>query len=51
MSREVKGSLSVVKIGTEADDIHLIDDEHDIGCRIAGIGAMQLMSGFVRKIR
>jgi uncharacterized Zn ribbon protein len=41
--------LSVGKVGTKVNSIHLIDDEHDIGCGIAGIGAMQLMSEFAKK--
>jgi len=46
---KVKGSSSVVKVGTKVKNIRLVDGDHDIDCRIDGIGAMQLKSEFVRK--
>jgi protein PhnA len=46
---KVKGSSSVVKVGTKVKNIRLIEGDHDIDCRIDGIGAMQLKSEFVRK--
>jgi protein PhnA len=46
---KVKGSSSVVKVGTKVRNIRLVDGDHDIDCRIEGIGAMQLKSGFVKK--
>jgi protein PhnA len=46
---KVKGSSSVVKVGTRVKNIRLVDGDHDIDCRIDGIGAMQLKSQFVRK--
>ena len=46
---KVKGSSLVVKVGTKVKNIRLIDGDHDIDCRIDGIGAMQLKSEFVRK--
>jgi protein PhnA len=48
---KIKGSSSVVKIGTKVRGIRLIDGSggHDIDCRIDGIGPMQLKSEFVRK--
>ena len=46
---KVKGSSSVVKVGTKVKNIRLVDGDHDIDCKIDGIGAMQLKSGFVRK--
>jgi protein PhnA len=30
-------------------NIRLVDGDHDIDCKIDGIGAMQLKSGFVKK--
>lgn len=45
----IKGSSSVVKVGTKVKNIRLIDGDHDIDCRIDGVGAMQLKSEFVRK--
>jgi len=46
---KVKGSSLVVKVGTKVRNIRLVDGDHDIDCRIDGIGAMQLKSEFVRK--
>jgi protein PhnA len=46
---KVKGSSAVVKVGTKVRNIRLVDGDHDIDCRIDGIGAMGLKSEFVRK--
>ena len=46
---KVKGSSLVVKGGTKVKNIRLVDGDHDIDCKIDGIGAMQLKSEFVRK--
>ena len=46
---KVKGSSSVVKVGTKVKNIRLVEGDHDIDCRIEGIGAMGLKSEFVRK--
>ncbi|MBD3620146.1 MAG: alkylphosphonate utilization protein [Chromatiales bacterium] len=46
---KVKGSSLVVKVGTKVKNIRLVEGDHDIDCRIDGIGAMQLKSAFVRK--
>lgn len=46
---KVKGSSLVVKVGTKVKGIKLVDGEHDIDCKIKGIGAMQLKSQFVKK--
>ncbi|MBK1723805.1 zinc ribbon domain-containing protein YjdM [Thiocystis violacea] len=46
---KVKGSSSVVKVGTKVKNIRLVDGDHNIDCKIAGIGAMQLKSAFVKK--
>lgn len=46
---KVKGSSSVVKVGTKVKNIRLVDGDHDIDCRIEGIGPMKLKSEFVRK--
>ena len=45
----VKGSSSVVKVGTKVKHIRLVEGDHDIDCKIDGIGAMQLKSAFVKK--
>jgi len=47
---KVKGSSAVVKIGTKVKGIRLVDGDHDIDCRIEGIGSMGLKSEFVRKV-
>lgn len=47
---KVKGSSQVVKIGTRVKNIRLVDGDHDIDCKIDGIGAMKLKSEFVRKV-
>jgi len=46
---KVKGSSFVVKGGTKVKNIRLVEGDHDIDCKIDGIGAMQLKSEFVRK--
>jgi len=46
---KVKGSSSVVKVGTKVKNIRLVTGDHDIDCKIAGFGAMQLKSEFVKK--
>ncbi len=46
---KVKGSSSVVKVGTKVRNIRLVDGDHNIDCKIDGIGAMQLKSEFVKK--
>ncbi len=46
---KVKGSSLVVKVGTKVKNIRLVDGDHDIDCKIDGIGAMKLKSEFVKK--
>jgi len=46
---KIKGSSSVVKVGTKVRNIRLVDGDHDIDCRIDGIGQMGLKSEFVKK--
>ena len=46
---KVKGTSSVVKVGTRVKNIRLVDGDHDIDCKIDGIGAMKLKSEFVKK--
>lgn len=49
---KVKGSSSVVKVGTKVKNIRLVEstDGHNIACKIEGIGAMNLKSEFVKKV-
>jgi protein PhnA len=46
---KVKGSSAVVKVGTKVKNIRLVGGDHDIDCKIDGIGAMKLKSEFVKK--
>lgn len=47
----IKGSSSVVKVGTKVRNIRLVDgdDDHNISCKIDGLGSMNLKSEFVKK--
>ena len=47
---KVKGSSTVIKVGTKVKNIRLIEGDHDIDCKIDGIGAMGLKSEFVKKV-
>lgn len=46
---KIKGSSQVVKVGTKVKNIRLTNGDHDIDCKIEGIGVMQLKSQFVKK--
>jgi len=46
---KLKGSSTVIKGGTKVKNIRLVDGDHDIDCKIDGIGAMGLKSEFVKK--
>ncbi len=46
---KVKGSSAVVKVGIKVKNIRLVNGDHDIDCKIDGIGAMKLKSEFVKK--
>jgi protein PhnA len=47
---KVKGTSSVVKVGTKVKNIRLVEGDHDIDCKIEGIGPMKLKSAFVKKV-
>ncbi len=47
---KVKGSSLVVKVGTKVKNIRLVEGDHDIDCKIDGIGPMKLKSEFVKKV-
>ena len=47
---KVKGSSVVAKVGTKVRNIRLVDGDHNIDCKIDGIGAMGLKSEFVKKV-
>ncbi len=46
---KIKGSSAVVKVGTKVKNIRLVEGDHDIDCKIDGIGAMSLKAEFVKK--
>ena len=46
---KLKGSSLVIKVGTKVKNIRLVDGDHDIDCKVDGIGAMKLKSEFVKK--
>ncbi len=46
---KIKGTSSVVKVGTKVKINRLVDGDHDIDCKIEGIGPMMLKSEFVKK--
>lgn len=46
---KLKGSSKVIKMGTKVKNIRLVGGDHDIDCKIDGIGAMSLKSEFVKK--
>lgn len=46
---KVKGSSLVVKVGTKVKNIRLVEGDHDIDCKIDGIGQMKLKSQYVKK--
>ncbi len=47
---KVKGTSSVVKVGTKVKSIRLVEGDHDIDCKVDGIGPMKLKSQFVKKV-
>lgn len=47
---KIKGSSAVLKVGTKAKITHFLDGDHNINCRLQGIGTMELKSEFVKKV-
>ena len=47
---KIKGSSTVVKVGTKVKGIRLVEGDHDIDCKVPGIGPMQLKSEYVKKV-
>ncbi len=47
---KLKGSSSVIKVGTKVRGIRLVAGDHDIDCRIPGTGQIGLKSEFVKKV-
>lgn len=46
---KVKGSSSVLKIGTKVKINRIVDGDHNIDCRVDKVGEMMLKSEFVKK--
>jgi protein PhnA len=46
---KVKGASSALKAGTKVRNIRLVDEDHNIDCKIEGFGPMKLKSEFVKK--
>jgi protein PhnA len=47
---KAKGSSTVVKVGIKIKNIRLVDGDHNIDCKVPGIGPMMLKSEFVKKV-
>ena len=47
---KVKGTSKTAKVGTKVKNIRLVEGDHNIDCKIDGIGAMKLKSEFVKKV-
>lgn len=47
---KIKGSSQVVKVGTKVKNIRLVEGDHDIDCKVPGVGPMKLKSQFVKKV-
>jgi len=47
--KDLKFRGGVVKGGTKVKNIRIVEGDHDIDCKIDGIGAMALKSEFVKK--
>ena len=46
---KVKGASSALKAGTKVRNIRLVDEDHNIDCKIEGFGPMKLKSEFGKK--
>jgi protein PhnA len=47
---KVKGASDVLKVGTKVKNIRLCEGDHNIDCKVPGIGEMKLKSEFVKKV-
>ena len=47
---KAKGSSTVVKVGIKIKNIRLVEGDHNIDCKVPGIGPMGLKSEFVKKV-
>jgi len=46
---KVRGTSSVLKVGTKVKNIRLSEGDHEISCKIKDMGAMMLKCEFVKK--
>lgn len=46
---KIKGTSSVIKVGTKVKIVRLVDGDHNLDCKVDGQGAMMLKSEFVKK--
>jgi protein PhnA len=47
---KARNSSDVVKVGTKVKNIKLVDGDHNIDCKVPGIGPMGLKSEYVKKV-
>jgi protein PhnA len=49
---KIKGSSTVIKVGTKVRGVRLVNGvgDHDIDCKVDGVGPLQLKSSVVKKI-
>ena len=47
---KAKGSSTVVKVGTKIKNIRLVEGDHNIDCKVPGIGPMGLKSEYLKKV-
>src|SRR5699024_1450105 len=47
---KIKGASTAVKQGMIVKNIKLIDEDHDIDCKVPGHGPMKLKTEFVKKL-
>lgn len=48
---KVKGTSLVLKVGTKLKINRLVDGDHNIDCKVEGVGAMMLKSELVKKVQ
>ena len=46
---KIKGTSSVIKVGTKAKIVRIVAGDHDLDCKVDGMGAMMLKSSVVKK--
>lgn len=47
---KLKGSSTTIKVGTKVRGIRLVPGDHDIDCKLPGVGQIGLKSQFVKKV-